>query len=225
MTPTRLAAGQDNSAPVTTTTPAAPTTTTKSGKARKRKTTRTAAGAHRRWPPIQTTATRRQRSLGTTSGCRSTTRGTSQTTTRTASRDRQLRHRLRGTGRARFYTGSYPRAYVMRDTADQPHRSYVMTLVESYGGETETASGQYLHRAGNHLDRPRRSSTARIGPHGRSARRSISTARLGRSASSPGTRSATSTGSPTRCRTRCRPTRWSRWPSRSRAPRGERARR
>jgi LCP family protein required for cell wall assembly len=40
--------------------------------------------------------------------------------------------------------GSYPRAYVLRDTSDKPHKSYVMTLVESYNGETELASGQYI---------------------------------------------------------------------------------
>jgi polyisoprenyl-teichoic acid--peptidoglycan teichoic acid transferase len=42
------------------------------------------------------------------------------------------------------YAGAYPRAYVLRDTSDKPHNSYVMTLVESYGGETETATGQYV---------------------------------------------------------------------------------
>jgi len=42
------------------------------------------------------------------------------------------------------YAGSYPRHYLLRDTADNPHKSYVMTLVESSGGQSETATGQYF---------------------------------------------------------------------------------
>jgi hypothetical protein len=42
------------------------------------------------------------------------------------------------------YAASYPRHYVLRDTTGTPHDSYVMTLVESYGSEVETATGQYF---------------------------------------------------------------------------------
>jgi polyisoprenyl-teichoic acid--peptidoglycan teichoic acid transferase len=46
------------------------------------------------------------------------------------------------------YDGSYPRQYVLRDSAGKPHNSYVMTLVESLGTETETATGQYFNVQG-----------------------------------------------------------------------------
>ncbi len=141
MTPTRLAAGQDNSAPVTTTTP---TTTTRTGKAKKGKT----AGP----PPVP-----RSMAADTDDGNSQAAQlghivGLPVYYPRNIPDDYSYCFSEIGNCDIGYevqvepdsYTRSYPRAYVLRDTSNHPHRSYVMTLVESYGGETETGTGQYL---------------------------------------------------------------------------------
>jgi polyisoprenyl-teichoic acid--peptidoglycan teichoic acid transferase len=46
------------------------------------------------------------------------------------------------------YAASYPRQYVLRDATGKPHDAYVMTLVQSLGTETETATGEYFNVQG-----------------------------------------------------------------------------
>ena len=146
MTPTRLAAGQDNSAPVTHTT-TTPTTTTHAGKSSKRARHQPAGP-----PPVPAgmaadTADGNSQAaqLGHNVGLpvyypRNIPGNYSYCFSETGNCDIGYEIQVEPDS----YSGSYPRAYVLRDTSAKPHRSYVMTLVESYGGETETATGQYL---------------------------------------------------------------------------------
>ena len=168
MTPTRLAAGQDNSAPVTTTTPAAPTTTTKSGKARKRKTTGP--------PPVPTSmaadpddGNSQAAQLGHNVGLpvyypRNIPDDYSYCFSETGNCDIGYEEQVEPDS----YTGSYPRAYVLRDTSDQP----APVLRDDAGRELRwrDRDGQrpVPDRAGHHLDRSADPQRHAYGPHGRS---------------------------------------------------------
>ncbi len=146
MTPTRLAPGQNNSAPTTTTTPT-PTTPANSGKS-KGKAKHHAAGP----PPVPPfmaadpdDGNSQAAQLGQNVGLpvyypRNIPEDYAYCFSETGNCDIGYEVQVEPDS----YTGSYPRHYVLRDTADKPHKSYVMTLVYSSGGETDTATGQYL---------------------------------------------------------------------------------
>ncbi len=145
MTPTRLAPGQNNSAPTTTTTPAPKTTTVKSGKGKAKNHVAGPPPVPRYMAADPDDGNLQAAQLGENVGMpvyfpRNIPENYSYCLSETGNCDIGYEVQVEPDS----YTGSYPRHYVLRDTSDKAHRAYVMTLVESYGDETETASGQYL---------------------------------------------------------------------------------
>ena len=146
MKPTRLAPGQNNSAPVTTTSPTATATTPSKKGARKAK--KSVSGP----PPVPAfmsadsgDGNSQAAQLGHNVGLpvyfpRNIPDDYSYCFSETGNCDIGYEVQVA----PHSYVNSYPRSYVLRDTSGLPHRSYVMTLVYTSGGVTSTASGQYL---------------------------------------------------------------------------------
>ena len=149
MKPTRLAPGQNNSAPVTKTATTPTTTVTTPAKKGAKKKAKVSTSGPPPVPPYMAAdpgdGNSQASQLGHNVGLpvyypRNIPENYSYCFTETGNCDIGYEVEVAPSS----YENSYPRAYVLRDTANQPHRSYVMTLVESSGGVTETATGQYL---------------------------------------------------------------------------------